>query len=212
MERLVGSRVQRVEDPRLLTGRGRYISDVRLPRMLHAAFCRSPFPHARIRGIDTSAAEALPGVVAVLTAADLDGVAYPITQPAPEGLISPGYPALARDKARMVGDPVALVLASSRALAEDACELVEVDWEELDGVGSIDAALAPGAPLVWDEAPGNVAHTSSHVHGDPDAAFARATRVVSARFTQHRQSHVPLEGRGAVMTWGCSACPPRRCA
>jgi aerobic carbon-monoxide dehydrogenase large subunit len=201
MERLVGSRVQRLEDPRLLTGRGRYISDVRLPRMLHAAFCRSPFPHARIRGVDTSAAAALPGVVAVLTAADLDGVAYPMTQPAPEGLTSPGYPALARDKARMVGDPVALVLATSRAVAEDACELVEVDWDELGGIGSIDAALAPGAPLVWDEAPGNVAHTSSHVHGDPDAAFARATRVVSARFTQHRQTHVPLEGRGAVMTW-----------
>jgi aerobic carbon-monoxide dehydrogenase large subunit len=205
MERLVGARVQRIEDPRLLTGRGRFVADVNPPHLLHAAFVRSPFAHARIRGVDAAAARALPGVVAVLTASDLEGVAHPLVQPAPEGLTSPGYPALARDKARMVGDPVAIVVATSRALAEDACELVEVDWEELPGVGSIDAALADGAPLVWDEAPGNVAHRSTHVHGDPDAAFARAARVVSATFTQHRQANVPLEPRGAVMTWDSGA-------
>ena len=113
--RLTGTSVQRVEDPRILTGRGRYVDDVTLPGMLHAAFVRSPFPHARVGGIDVAEALAVPGVRAVLTAADLDGVATDLTPVGPPDLLLAPFPALARDTVRLVGDPVAIVLADSRA-------------------------------------------------------------------------------------------------
>jgi carbon-monoxide dehydrogenase large subunit len=203
MQRLTGTSVPRVEDGRILTGRGTYVDDRRAPGTLHAAVVRSPFPHARVRAIDVAEAAALPGVVRVFTATDLAGVARPLQlQGGPEGLAKPGYQCLATDKVRLVGDPVALVIAESRHLAEDACELVTVDYEELPGVGSIERALAPDAPAVWDELPGGNVAWENHIrHGDPDAAFARADRVVRETFVQCRQTNAPMETRGCVVTF-----------
>jgi aerobic carbon-monoxide dehydrogenase large subunit len=203
MQRLTGTSVPRVEDGRILTGRGTYIDDRRAPGTLHAAFVRSPFPHARLGAIDVSEARALAGVVAVYTAADLAEVARPLQlQGGPETLAKPGYRCLATDKVRLVGDPVALVIAESRHVAEDACELVTVDYEELPGVGSIDRALSPGAPTVWDDLPGGNLAWENHIrHGDPDAAFARADRVVRETFVQSRQTNAPMETRGCVVTF-----------
>ena len=143
--RLTGTSVQRVEDPRILTGRGRYVDDVTLPGMLHAAFVRSPFPHARVQGIDVSEALRMPGVRAVLTASDLDGVATDLTPVGPPDLLLAPFPALARDTVRLVGDPVAVVLADSRARAEDGAELVEVDYDPLPGVGDMETC-SPAPP------------------------------------------------------------------
>jgi carbon-monoxide dehydrogenase large subunit len=198
MERLVGTRVSRVEDPRILSGRGRYVDDVQLPGMLHAAFLRSPFPHARILGVQPIAAREAPGVSLVLTGAEMAELALPFTLMGPEGMHCPPYFPLATDKVRMVGDPVAIVVASSRAAAEDACELIEVDYEELPAVATMEQALDPSSAPVWDDVGHNVAGREHFVHGDPDAAFESAARVVSERFVQSRQAQVPMEGRGGV--------------
>jgi carbon-monoxide dehydrogenase large subunit len=197
--RLTGTSVQRVEDPRILTGGGRYVDDVVVPHMLHAAFVRSPFPHARVVGIDATDARSSPGVHAVITAAELATVAADLAPIGPEDLLMPSFPALARDRVRLVGDPVAIVLADSRALAEDGAELVEVDYEPLPGLGAMDDAMAEDAPLLFDELGTNIVHRSTHRYGDVDAAFADADRVVRGRFEQHRHANVPMECRGIVV-------------
>ena len=138
-ERYTGASIKRSEDPRILTGAGRYVDDIKLPGMLHAAFVRSPLAHARVLSVDASAARELPGVVAVLTGADLDA----ITVSAPDPLLAlfstggptPEFTLLATDKVRLVGDPVAIVVAESRYLAEDGCELVEVEYDDLPAGG-----------------------------------------------------------------------------
>jgi aerobic carbon-monoxide dehydrogenase large subunit len=196
--RLTGTSVQRVEDPRILTGRGRYVDDVTLPGMLHAAFVRSPFPHARVQGIDVSEALRMPGVRAVLTASDLDGVATDLTPVGPPDLLLAPFPALARDTVRLVGDPVAVVLADSRARAEDGAELVEVDYDPLPGVGDMDDVLAGTTAAIFPELGTNVVHRATHRYGDTDAAFAAAERVIRARFEQHRHANVPMECRGMI--------------
>ena len=137
-ERYTGASIKRSEDPRILTGAGRYVDDIKLPGMLHAAFVRSPLAHARVLSVDVEAARALPGVVAVLTGADLEAM----TVPGPDALLglmgwagpTPEFTLLATDKVRFVGDPVAVVVAESRYLAEDGCELVEVDYDDLPPV------------------------------------------------------------------------------
>jgi len=196
--RLTGTSVRRVEDPRILTGRGRYVDDVTLPGMLHAAFVRSPFPHARVQGIDVSEALRMPGVRAVLTASDLDGVATDLTPVGPPDLLLAPFPALARDTVRLVGDPVAVVLADSRARAEDGAELVEVDYDPLPGVGDMDDVLAGTTAAIFPELGTNVVHRATHRYGDTDAAFAAAERVIRARFEQHRHANVPMECRGMI--------------
>ena len=134
--RLVGTPVQRVEDQRILRGRGRYMDDMVLPGMVHAAFVRSPHPHARITRVDASAARALSGVVAVFTAEDVERVTNPVgNQPAP-GHKSPPIYGLTRDKVRLIGDVVAIVIAESRYLAEDGAELVEVEYEPLQPIAT----------------------------------------------------------------------------
>jgi carbon-monoxide dehydrogenase large subunit len=204
--RLVGSSVTRVEDPRILTGRGRYLDDVRLPGMLHAAFVRSPFPHAAVLGIDVAEALQVPGVRAVITIDDLDGVAGPLVPAGPPDLLVAPFPALARDRVRLVGDPVAVVVADSRAEAEDGVEAVEVDYDPLPGVGDMDDVLAGGTELVFPELGDNVLHRSTHRYGDTDAAFAAAHhRVVSARLDQHRHANVPMECRGIVAAFDPAA-------
>ena len=155
--RFVGQSVKRREDPRLLAGRGRYADDIALPGQLHIAFVRSDVAAGRIVSIDTSAAAALPGVHAVLTGADLNPVSGPLwttTMGPPMG--GPPLHPLAGDDVRFVGDPIAMVVASSRYVAEDACELVEVDIDATAAVSTLEAAMAYGAPLVHPEFGSNV--------------------------------------------------------
>jgi carbon-monoxide dehydrogenase large subunit len=175
------------------------------PRLLHAVFLRSPLPHARITAIDTSAALALEGVHAVLTGADLpdEFAPQPINHLFHGQRETPHY-ALARDRVRYVGEPVAVVVADSPYIAEDARELVLVEWEELPSVGNTERALDEGAPLLYDGWPDNVAATFEAEIGDVDQAIAEADVVISERFTIPRLFACPLEGRGAVAEWDAS--------
>jgi carbon-monoxide dehydrogenase large subunit len=198
--KFVGARVKRREDLRLLTGRGRYIDDVVVPDMLHAAFLRSSNPHATLGPIDTSAATALPGVVAVFTGADMQRMTNPMMgMMVMEGLYDPWYWALAVDKVRHVGDPVAIVIAESRAVAEDGCELIEVDYESLDPIATREHTLDPNREPLWPLAGGNVVYDATEDLGDVDGAFAGAARVVKATFHQHRHANQPMETRGMVV-------------
>jgi carbon-monoxide dehydrogenase large subunit len=194
--------VARREDRRLLMGQGRFLDDIAAPPgCLHAVFVRSPHPHARIDAIDSAAACALPGVVAVLTGRDLADLVAPLRMAPPiEGLLPMEMPVLPLQTARFVGDPVALALAESRVAAEDAAELVAVDWAPLPAIADIGQAKAAAA-LVDPEVPGNrVSHQAFSTAG-LDAAFVRADRIVETRFGQHRQTHVPLEPRGVLAIW-----------
>jgi carbon-monoxide dehydrogenase large subunit len=197
--RFVGQSVARVEDRRILTGRGKYVDDVQLPNMLHAAFVRSPVPHGRVRGIGVSAAVALPGVVDVFTGKDMRAHSKPI---ASLFAVVPKWPVfhpLVTDRVRFVGDLVAMVVAESRYEAEDACELVEVDYDPLPPVMTSADALDPGSPPLFDELGNNIVVAYEPVaYGDVDGAFAEADRVISATLRQHRVANVPMETRGAV--------------
>jgi aerobic carbon-monoxide dehydrogenase large subunit len=198
----IGRSLPRREDRRLLLGKGRFIDDIRIPGALHAAFVRSPHAHARIKSIDTSAARRAPGVVAIVTADDLAQWTAPLRMAPPiEGLHPMEMTTLPRDKVRFAGDPVACVVASDRYLAEDAAELVAVDYLPLQAVASIEAALAKGAPKVDDALPGNLVSQQRYELGDPKARFAAAGRIVEARFVQHRQTHAPIEARGCIGIW-----------
>ncbi|MFI5041831.1 MAG: xanthine dehydrogenase family protein molybdopterin-binding subunit, partial [Acidimicrobiales bacterium] len=200
--RYAGSRINRVEDARLLTGGGTYVDDISLPGMLHAYFVRSPFPRAAIRAIDTSAARALPGVVAVFTAADLNDDAKEQwhTSMGPQSPETP-RPPLAEGQVRFVGDPVALVVAESRYVAEDAAELVDVDYELLAAV--IDYTQAEGAGALVHESHGSnvIGEMASPRAAVVDEAFASAAHVASETIYQHRYAAVPMEGRGLVVDY-----------
>ncbi len=202
----LGQAVPRFEDPRLLRGGGHYVDDMTLPRMVFGYVLRSPHAHARIRKIDTGAAKAAPGVLAVLTGADWAASGWG-DLPVPGGLrlrdgaaaFRPRFPALVGDRVRWVGDYVAFVVAVTRHQAEDAAELVEVDYEPLPAIVSTAGAVDPGAPLVWDEAPGNVAFF--HTEGDAaktDAALAGAAHVVRRRLVINRVTAAAMEPRGAI--------------
>lgn len=194
----VGERLARVEDPRLLTGRGRFVDDLQRPGLLHAAFVRSDLAHGRIRSIEADAARDTAGVALVLTAADLDGVVGALRPFAPPGLAAPAYSALADGRVRCVGEPIAIVIAESRAVAEDACELVAVDIADLTPVTTVAEALDAERPALFDELGTNVLYRTSHEYGDVDDAFSRADRVVTARLTQQRMANVPIEGRACL--------------
>jgi carbon-monoxide dehydrogenase large subunit len=198
-QRFVGHRVARVEDPRLLTGRGSYVDDVTVPGMLQAHFVRSPFAHAHIRGIDVDEARRHPGVIAIYTGADIEALTHPFMGflPLPD-LYHPMFFALATDKVRLVGDPVALVIAESRYLAEDAAQLVVVDYEELAPIATIEHALDATRPAIWPGPGGNVLQRDRRHWGDVDAAFRNADRVVRETFVQHRYSNQPMETRGCI--------------
>src|SRR6059036_1446993 len=206
-----GAAVKRREDPRFLRGDGRFVDDVTLPGMLHAAFFRAPHAHARIDKIHTTAAAAAPGVARVFTFADLDRwmKPLPLFGAVPAGLAAvvkfdvrqaPQW-ALCRERARYVGEIVAMVLAESRAAAEDAVDLIEVDWELLPPVVDMVRAGEPGSPLVHPEWGSNVGVGFSHSIGDADGAFARAEVSVSETFRIQRYVGMPLEGRGVVAAW-----------
>ncbi len=198
----IGAAHPRKEDARLLTGRGRYIDDIEVPGALHACFVRSPHAHARVLRIDTAAALAVPGVVAVYTGADLAPWATRHRMAPPiDGLQAMEMDVLPTDKVRFQGDPVACVIASNRYLAEDAAEQVAVDYEVLPAVTSMHQALRSDAPRVDDALPDNLLSHQHAVLGDVAGAFASAHRVVSARFSQHRQTHLPIETRGCIALW-----------
>ena len=202
MSGLIGKSVPRLEDPALLRGRGRFVDDIDLPGQLEAAFVRSPHGHAAIRAIDTAAARALPGVHAVLTLDELrphlhaDRLAV--------GLPSPSYrqtrdrPALADREVVHVGEPVAIVVADTRYLAEDAAALVMVDYEPLPAVADCRAALAPDAPPVHRDAANNLLAAFDMGYGDVDAAFAGAPHVLRESFWLHRGGGHSIECRGTL--------------
>jgi carbon-monoxide dehydrogenase large subunit len=197
--KMVGARVKRIEDPRLLRGRAAYVDDIRLPGLLHMAVLRSPHAHARIQSVDLSAARGLAGVVDVFSFADLgpEPPSIPVLFPDESMRGAPQYP-LARDKVRYVGEGVAVVIAESRHVAEDALDLIEVDYEALDAVVDPVAAIEQAAATLHDEAPDNVAARLLLSTGDVDAAFARADRIFTERLDMQRYTGIPLETRGVV--------------
>jgi carbon-monoxide dehydrogenase large subunit len=202
----IGQPVARLEDPRLLRGQGRFVNDFNVPGQAHAYVLRSPHAHARIRSIDTAAAASAPGVLAVYTGDDLarDGLGtttMSLKRQRPDGspMFAPPHPGLVRARVRYVGDPVALVVAESAALAKDAAELVVVDYEPLPAVTDTASAARSGAPAVWDECPDNVSNVWEI--GDraaTDAAFARAAHVVRRRYVISRVHAQFMEPRGAL--------------
>jgi carbon-monoxide dehydrogenase large subunit len=184
--------VKRLEDPRLLRGGGRYLDDVVLPRMLAVAFVRSPHPHAHVAALDGAAARALAGVVAVVTAAELRGVARPLAPRLSGGGFSPTeWPALADGEVRFCGEAVAAVVARTPYLAADARELVRVEYEPLRALVSVEDALAAESLLF----------RRDWRHGDVDGVFAQAPVVLRERFTHGRLAAAPMEPRGVVADW-----------
>jgi carbon-monoxide dehydrogenase large subunit len=201
--RFVGQSVQRKEDLRLVTGQGEYVDDVVLPRMWHAAFLRSDVARAKVARIDVSAARNAPGVRAVFCGPELEAAQGEVFHSMLGGLSSLPFRPLANGDVRFVGDPVALVVADTRYRAEDACELIEVDYDVSDPVVSYVSAGDPSQPVVNVETASNilaaVPFTTSNT--DLDAAFAGADHVVEAIIESHRYINVPMEGRGIVASW-----------
>ena len=192
----VGSPVPRKEDEALLTGRARFIDDLSpVPGLRFAAILRSQHPHARIIGIDVSRALALPGVRAVVTGAEIAA----LTRPVPSVVKAPiAYYPIAVERARYVGEPVAVVVADTRYIAEDACDLIAVDYEPLPAVADLNSARAPGAPVLHEKAGSNVISTRSFRYGDPDKAFAEADRVFDLDYSYPRYASTPMETFGVI--------------
>ncbi len=199
----VGARIKRREDPRLIQGLAHYVDDIKLPNLLHVAILRSPYAHARINGINTDAAQNLSGVKSVVTGDDVKDVigGIPCAATDPEGFPGikvPHHPVLATGKVRFVGEPVAAVAATDAYIAQDALDLIEVDYEPLDAINSAEAAFADGAPIIHEDWDDNMAFTWSIAGGDVDAAFAEADHVVSQRIDHQRLVPNPMETRGVV--------------
>src|SRR5881296_1283973 len=223
--RLMGAEVKRKEDPRLITGTSSYVGDLALPGMHFVAFVRSPHAHARIRRVDGAPALRRPGVFKVVTGHDIRTLcaALPVAG-AGEGGSSDGsanigrkhYP-LSVDRVRHVGEAVAAVIATSEDVAVDAAADVVVDWQPLPAVADVFQAMAKGAPQLHDDAPGNIEHQTPIKSGDPDAAFAKAKRVVKQRMVSQRLCGVPMEGRailaapdptsGGLVVWATNQAP-----
>jgi aerobic carbon-monoxide dehydrogenase large subunit len=198
---MIGARVRRLEDPRLLRGKGSYVDDISLPGILHAALVRSRYGHARIKSIDIAAVKAAPGVIDAFTLTDgwKEPPTIPVLVGVPSLLPCPQYP-LARDRVRYVGEPVAVVVAIDRARAEDAGELAEVEYEPLPAIADCDAAQTAGAQLLHDTVPGNIAARWTDEIGNVARAFASADKVVRERFRMQRYTGVPMETRGVLAT------------
>ena len=208
MGKYIGQPVKRNEDPRLLTGQALFVDDVDLPGMLHATFLRSDYAHARIISIDTSAAKAMPGVVAVYTAADMGDFWHPspmIVQPPPtlEDIVFNARPQIpmAKDKVRHIGDPVAVVIAESRYIAEDAAEQIWVEYEPLDAVTDLEKALEPDSALLYEELGTNLASHVQQEKGNYAEAAANADLVIKRRIIIDRGAAAAMENRGIVVNW-----------
>jgi aerobic carbon-monoxide dehydrogenase large subunit len=199
---VIGQSLPRKEDYRFLTGKGCYLDDIVIPGALHAYFVRSPHAHARIVSVDASAARSAPGVVAVVTGQELAEWTTPYKVAPPiDGLRPIEFATLPIDKVRFVGDPVACIVATDRYLAEDAAELVTIDYKELPPACEMAQALAPDAPLIDDSLPSNLVSHQGFVAGDPSHRFNDAPVVVETTFHQHRQTHAPIETRGCCAVW-----------
>ncbi|HEX8919061.1 MAG TPA: xanthine dehydrogenase family protein molybdopterin-binding subunit [Chloroflexota bacterium] len=197
----MGGQMRRREDPRLITGSATYVDDIVFPGMLHMALLRSPYPHARILGIDVAAALEMPGVVDVATGREVADLIPPL-----EGRVDgeggpPPRPPLAEDKARYIGDPVAAVVATSREVAADALERIAVKYEDLPGVGDAERAMDPGAPQIHQFAANNISERKVFTAGDPGRAFAEADVTISLRMISQRLSPNPIEPRGIVAAY-----------
>ncbi len=198
MAKWVGQPLERVEDARLLSGRGAFVADLPLKDAHAAAILRSPHAHARIRSIDTSAAVGAQGVVGVITGAD----ALAHTQPFAVGVDAPvRYYCIATDKVRFVGEPVAVIVARDRYLAEDALDLVEVDYEPLPAVVDPEEALLPDAPMLHENVGSNEACHREIAYGDVERAFADADVVVRERFRYPKYSSTPIETYGVIAAY-----------
>src|SRR5438105_3059757 len=200
-QKIFGASIKRKEDPRFLTGRGNFTDDVKLPGTTYAVFVRSPHAHARIRSIDSSAAKALKGVLAVFTGKDLADAkvgSLPCGWLLPGIKVPPHLP-LAADKARYMGDAVAVVIAESPYIAKDAAELVDVDYQVLPAIADTEKSLLPAAAQVHDQAPGNVCFNWSI--GDKaktEAAFKSAAKVVKQRIVNQRLIPNAMEPRASL--------------
>src|SRR5947199_2599266 len=207
----IGARTKRNEDPRLLTGRALFVDDLDLPGMVHVAFLRSPYAHARIRGIDASRARQREGVIAVYTAEDLGSYWQPgpllVPPPPVEGMVfnQRTQVPLAKDKIRQLGEPIAVVVAVSRYVAEDALPDIEVDYESLPAVVDMEKALEPGAPLVHEDVGSNLAAYVTQKKGDYEAAKAKADVVIRRRFHYDRGAAAAIGNRGVVAQWDARA-------
>jgi carbon-monoxide dehydrogenase large subunit len=204
----VGQRIRRNEDARLLTGQALFVDDVDPPGMLHAAFLRSDYAHARITSVDVSAARSRPGVVAVYTATDMGDFwrPGPLIVPPPDNVEGIVFHArtqipMVKDKVRHIGDPIAVVIAESRYIAEDALEDIVVDYEPLEAVVDLEKALEPDAPLVHDDLDSNLAAHVIQQKGDYAAARQQADVVVKRRIIIDRGAAAALENRGVVAHW-----------
>jgi aerobic carbon-monoxide dehydrogenase large subunit len=200
--RFTGQSIERREDERLLRGAGTFAAANSKVGMAHAVFVRSTHAHARVACVDTTAALALPGVVAVITGTDvMAAMTGPMVLVGPPNLkVAPFWP-LATDKVRYVGDPIAVVVAETAAIAADAAELVDVDYEPLPPVVTMDHAADSGSAPLWDELETNVATKGVMTWGDVDAVFGSADRVITRRYVQHRISHAPMEPRSAIAAY-----------
>ncbi len=202
---MLGLPIKRGEDPRLVSGSGAYLEDLALPGVVHLVFARSSHAHARLNAIDVSVAREMPGVVAVLTGADADAILpvdLPRDWPAFEIDNRPPNKILARDKVRFVGEPIVAVVATSRAEAQDAIDAIEIDYEPLPAVPDAEAALEPGAALLYEEFGTNLAHRMVRSGGNVEEAFNRTdVRIVKGRFDNPRVLPVPMETRGAAASF-----------
>ncbi len=202
----VGSRVKPVEDPKLITGHGNYIDDIQLPRMAHAAFLRSPHAHAYLKAINISRARELPGVLAIRTGKELKprvrrvgiGEGIPGIEPIP---VSP----LATDKVRFVGEAVAVVVATDRYVAEDALDLIDVQYEPLPPEMDPERAARGEGEPIHEALSSNIAHSNKNSVGDIEEAYDRADRVIKETFRQQMTTHVPMECRGLIAHWNPGA-------
>ncbi|MFI5326633.1 MAG: xanthine dehydrogenase family protein molybdopterin-binding subunit, partial [Candidatus Rokuibacteriota bacterium] len=186
----------------MLTGRGRFLDDISLPGLLHAAFVRSEHAHATLRSVDTVAARSVAGVELALTGRDLEGVVAPLAPrlEAP-GFAATAWPALATTRVRFVGEPVAVVAAATPYAAVDGCGLVQVEYDPLPAVPDVATALDPRAPRLHPEHGSNVLFERRGGQGNVDGAFAAAAVVIRETFTHARCSASPLEGRGVIARW-----------
>src|SRR3989442_14492226 len=204
-----GARVARLEDPTLLTGRARFVDDIDLPGTLHACFVRSPHAHARIRSIDASAARAVPGVHAVLTADDLPPrmakSQIPMLVPNPSIETPRTQLALARDEVCYVGQTIAVAIAENRYLAEDAAAAVTIDFDVLPAAGDFRTAAQPAAARAHSDLAGNIAAVVAMRYGDVDAAFAQSPHVFEEEFDLHRGGAMTLEGRAVLASYDAGA-------
>src|SRR5438309_3531546 len=196
----IGRRIRRVEDERLITGKGRYAGDIKLDGLVHVAFCHSVLPHALIRAIDASAAKAMPGVLAIWTAADLPEVADGLSDWGPEDMIAKGRPILNRDEVNYAGEAFAIVVAETEYQAHDAAEQVGAELDPLPGVGDVVTATATGAPAVHSDMKSNVARKGSTRYGDTKAAFAGDIVTAKIRLTTARIAGAAMEPRAVTAT------------